>query len=897
MNWKFIRICIIILTSFALSACVQPYEPVQGGDVSNRTLGLDLSVRCVKPATKADDPTYIAGEQQYHENTLKHIDWFIFVSNASSATAVMHGRESWTDKADVTELFLAKSLNMDNYVSANGRSGYVYVIANLPEEYTHDGTAGIKRTIGETTTTIGLTLSDLQSISLKTNFDLYHLTDNTDYTSATFDPQDSFVMDSQLLPFTLSDTNPITRVDAWLTRVASKITLDIDLASAVDEIEANIVNGRDTNFVSYLRTWYPDLNKIEIYLSYGNGVSTLLGTPKIYTSSEFFTYNRYTFDASVTQNTNTQPIKYYPTPIDQEGYPPHQPADMFYHKVEGTPFYTYPIKWETSDTHAPFIKIIIPWKAYKETPTMVPHNYIKHNEPDATNPYHVGDTVSVVTRNKSVEDNSNEGGRKEFYYKINIPDNDLTVLRNHWYKIKLDVGVLGSRDDDLSTTLSGKYYVVDWGDPGVASGGALLQGRYLGVPVKEYTMSGIEDLRIPVNSSHAVSAQILTREYYYNGAWRTVPRRIGNTGSDYRPRGFRGQNLRGTVSPNGRVSVDFHDALNRNINADLDCYPLRFTVVISHADDPSLNETVVITQYPSIFVDSKPGGNSMVEGYYGDVDGNYLYRGNTTGWSGDNTYPSGNYPNGTIRSGRSRDARSHIPVPYGRIATSNTGNDAQPDMTVITISSFTNTSKYYTINGKTGRFEYLIADPREPSGFSTVDYYNYSTNSAERGPLMPYYNGTDNVQWGEKAEKIMVGNRTTPNFIAPKFIIASKWGRLGDNAGPEESGRYAMERRCATYQEAGYPAGRWRLPTEAEVSFIANLQALQFINRLFSTTGYPWTADGEALEVNGASVTLRAAGGNSVRCVYDAWYWGDEPVPEAYSQTTQSYSIYTIGVK
>ena len=106
-----------------------------------------------------------------------------------------------------------------------------------------------------------------------------------------------------------------------------------------------------------------------------------------------------------------------------------------------------------------------------------------------------------------------------------------------------------------------------------------------------------------------------------------------------------------------------------------------------------------------------------------------------------------------------------------------------------------------------------------------------------------------------------------------------------------------MERRCATYQEAGYPAGRWRLPTEAEVSFIANLQALQFINRLFSTTGYPWTADGEALEVNGASVTLRAAGGNSVRCVYDAWYWGDEPVPEAYSQTTQSYSIYTIGVK
>ena len=124
----------------------------------------------------------------------------------------------------------------------------------------------------------------------------------------------------------------------------------------------------------------------------------------------------------------------------------------------------------------------------------------------------------------------------------------------------------------------------------------------------------------------------------------------------------------------------------------------------------------------------------------------------------------------------------------------------------------------------------------------------------------------------------MVGNRTTPNFIAPKLIISSKWGRLGDNSGAEDSGRWAMERRCATYQEAGYPAGRWRLPTEAEVSFIANLQALQFINQLFSTTGYPWTANGEALQINGNSVSLRAQGGNSVRCVYDAWYWGEDPV-------------------
>ena len=30
------------------------------------------------------------------------------------------------------------------------------------------------------------------------------------------------------------------------------------------------------------------------------------------------------------------------------------------------------------------------------------------------------------------------------------------------------------------------------------------------------------------------------------------------------------------------------------------------------------------------------------------------------------------------------------------------------------------------------------------------------------------------------------------------------------------------EKRCAAYQENGYPAGRWRVPTEAEIWFMAN---------------------------------------------------------------------------
>ena len=92
--------------------------------------------------------------------------------------------------------------------------------------------------------------------------------------------------------------------------------------------------------------------------------------------------------------------------------------------------------------------------------------------------------------------------------------------------------------------------------------------------------------------------------------------------------------------------------------------------------------------------------------------------------------------------------------------------------------------------------------------------------------------------------------------------------------GSAENGYDAMERRCATYQEAGYPAGRWRLPTEAEVNFVANLQRLRFIGNLFSGDG--WVSNGTAVQIGTNSVSLIQTG-NTARCVYDAWYWGEDP--------------------
>lgn len=121
------------------------------------------------------------------------------------------------------------------------------------------------------------------------------------------------------------------------------------------------------------------------------------------------------------------------------------------------------------------------------------------------------------------------------------------------------------------------------------------------------------------------------------------------------------------------------------------------------------------------------------------------------------------------------------------------------------------------------------------------------------------------------------------NFIAPTFRIASSFGRTVVN------GRAEMRRRCASYQEAGRPAGRWRVPSKAEIRYIAQLSADGKIPILFGSTenpnawGYYWSAQG-GVQVNGIGQVENSTGDPGVgrvyppgvlatRCVYDEWYW------------------------
>jgi len=112
----------------------------------------------------------------------------------------------------------------------------------------------------------------------------------------------------------------------------------------------------------------------------------------------------------------------------------------------------------------------------------------------------------------------------------------------------------------------------------------------------------------------------------------------------------------------------------------------------------------------------------------------------------------------------------------------------------------------------------------------------------------------------------------TRNMLAPSYRVCSKFG--GTEFDPAPTLQYARY-RCAAYQEDGFPAGRWRVPTQAEVSFIAQLSANGTFEVLFNDGSTYWSANG-AVKVTASGVTPSSATTALLRCVYDTWYWGED---------------------
>lgn len=380
----------------------------------------------------------------------------------------------------------------------------------------------------------------------------------------------------------------------------------------------------------------------------------------------------------------------------------------------------------------------------------------------------------------------------DYYYQVPITGSDALALcsRNHYYKLNLTVGVLGSLNPQDPVEVTPSFVIEDWFTEELTA--EMQNYRYLVLDEYNSVMNNVNELRMPYVSSSAIKEAKVTKVVY----------------TDYSQVIFKDVSLIGDSQlADYSVRVDGDELVFSHVLTDNDFVPFTITVKVTNED--GISQEWTITQYPAIYIEGHKAEYKLyVAGKYTtirkDDDQDYWYE-----------YVSYNgYNLGSVQNPASVDG---------------TGTNRNYNNYTIHVTSFDVGDKYQ------------IGDPR------TLEYKNLSMRD------LNFYRPSreDDDSWW---------------VIAPSFKIASSRGKT-TNISFENA-----QRRCAAYQEDGYGAGRWRVPTRAEIEFIVNLSANGKIPTLFD--GKYWCADGAYYSSDDKNFHTDDDG-HAVRCVYDVWYWGD----------------------
>ena len=514
-------------------------------------------------------------------------------------------------------------------------------------------------------------------------------------------------------------------------------------------------------------------------------------------------------------------------------------TDEYYAFICDIPFYTYARSWEKGADNAAYVTFEMPWG----------------------------------------EDRDKDGkvdSYKTYYYQILVNGRGRNFVPNTWYDMIVRVGVLGSAVESLPKELEElSYYVLDWttetsnGNQGSGDRQEdveLEKYNYLEVPQTYIEMDNVSKVDIRYNASHKIGVEWDKKGnkevYGLDGKVNDMSALYINNGSG-EPVAV---NMEGTITLKDPTKPDanetavvsqFKDNNNGLLTFEYELSPEIYSpayVFITiwldvngdgvHDKDEILEQDVKIVMYPAIYI------------------------------IGDNSYKYSVFINGNYNSNRSGGGSLGYLKIAGQQVGKAAGDDANTYMHVISISAFNDQNyKFAYNNNKNKDTEYIIGDPRVRSSYKlgvpddnttvkqNADGWIKATDVNGNVRNLEYYYPTDTGDYSYQV-------------IAPKFRISSKLG------GYSHSSPAGAAYRCASYQEHGFPAGRWRLPTTAEVLYIIELQRLGKIQQLFFGGTTYLTATDRVATDNNNNYTLTTGypndGTPSVRCVYDEWYWGSE---------------------
>ena len=516
------------------------------------------------------------------------------------------------------------------------------------------------------------------------------------------------------------------------------------------------------------------------------------------------------------------------------------------------PFYSYSSTWEKGGEHAAYLTLELPW--YDEQ-AKSSHTY---------------------------------------YYQILVNGGERRLNPNCWYDLTVNVGVIGSTVESKPMVLHDmSFYVLDWTtepDPEDVGGG----DRYEDLEIEQYTYFSVNQRRIEMNNtnvgvldfqaSHTVKwalewptdATIIAgfdqmekdynnkngykfAAYYVNcGADSPVAEKIDAIGTQHFALSSSGQSLVFNY-PSASIIDDIFSPVYVHVKVWLD---IDGAGNIPNGDEVNFVEYVTFVYYPAMYITpdlSKPYSIYVNNVQHNDQNTNYSFR------AGNTTHTLGRSP-GVSGSWGTKDSY----------------------MYTVTVSSFASGNTFKAHDGKS--YPYIIGDPRQrisdleldDDGQSNVATNWVSANAVavdENGNVVKDANG--NIQYVQRSLQYYYPTATEGNsfqIVSPKFKIvsfhSSGWGNITSKG---------AEMRCATFQEDGYPAGRWRLPTEAEIMFVIDLQKAKVISNIFFGSSNYYSAT----EVNNTTRYRISCPDNgnpswdsgttgSVRCVYDEWFWGSD---------------------
>lgn len=819
------KLTIFVLALLAFAGCVPEVEEMEG---------IVLNLVVAKPDTRATKP----GEEALNENKLPdRVDVFFYNETTGEITKeclnqiLRNGSQVriLTSVNDIEDIFGTTS---------SGAHCGVFIVTNFTGTY--EGTANAR------------TIDEIKSSLIQDP--VWETQEGTRWNYI----QSAFVMtgEQQLTLGNAQGSQPINQTVA-LERVAAKVTFAVTVAD---------------NATGESGQWTPDKKNMDVYMVYPMRKATLGAEPVQMpaTASETYGTNGSNGTIVYAQYHNmklcaTGDSTLRNRVVAGDTVPTRVPVyttidSVAPHIGQIKPFYTYPMKWETGSFMEPYMKLIIPW------------------------------TYGNTTKN--------------YYYKIPFHGNEM--LRNHWYHISIDVQILGTEQADPPEVII-HYSIAPWGgtmDDSTAEDitsvtsvpATVITARYLNVPTTEYVMYNDSIITIPIQSSHDVEvvgftvasgAYTATHDIpanyvgvnpsIYNPFSTTLSNQIVAARPDYSsstPSAVtssftynQAPNAKGwSVTVNGRESVTLKHAMNQDMSSsDYDVAPYTVRMRFRHeGEGASLYFTdVIVEQRPSIIIKPELNSGGTSNYGYGYVNG---AQNNGTNWTRTGSYNNYRYS--------STDGSW-----TGRYYYDNYGNIQAYDVWTYYLGTAPND---LSNSSNTNENMYIIETSVLPTSGAVANYMLGDPRSREIDNLGQDWSQTKPAVKGSDRQisyYYPAGGAEYSNFIAPKFRIASSFGSTQpvtfDNA----------KRRCASYQEDGYPAGRWRLPTAAEITYMAQLTTDGLIPRLlggstgsgttdyWSNNGYVTVADG----TNTASPVTNTGGtGNKyIRCVYDEWYWED----------------------